>query len=348
MQPNLWNVAHSLAKELTEADTDHNELAKASAYLNQIRHAADFFEWLAWMATPRVSEQLARSKRTPYYYQQINQACQALKGIDDTAEMAQTLAWAVRLMRYYPRAHPVTPEQATANRAANPAPQRQSASPMPAGETAKAASTPRLAIKDLRPGLELTGTVKRIENYGAFVDIGVGRDGLIHVSRLAAGYVASVGEVVTVGQRVTVWVYEVDEKAGRIGLTLLRPKPAVQQEMQPKPAAQPVKPPQQAAPPPVVTPRPAPPARPPAIQVTASEQVQEGVWVKGMVRKIENNRIIVEIGLDEAASLTFDRLPGKPTDPDEVAERWPAGTALEAQVVSINRRGRVQLTLAAG
>jgi len=74
MQPHLFDIAHSLAKELTEADTDHNEVAKASAYLNQIRHAADFFEWLTWMATPRVSEQLARSKRTPDYYKQINRA----------------------------------------------------------------------------------------------------------------------------------------------------------------------------------------------------------------------------------------------------------------------------------
>ena len=341
MQPHLFDIAHSLAKELTEADTDHNEVAKASAYLNQIRHAADFFEWLTWMATPRVSEQLARSKRTPDYYKQINRACQQLKGISDptgkidVGGMAQTLAWAVRLMRYYPRAKSVAPEQSVARQLSRSSPPRQSSLTGPTTGTSKPAPTPRLSINDLRPAMELSGTVKRVEKFGAFVDVGVGRDGLIHVSRLAEGYVARVEDVVNVGQAVTVWVHEVDVKAGRIGLTLLRPQQVIDQaDPVPTPIAEP--------PPVPLTP---PPARPTAIQVTAPDQVKEGVWINGIVRKIENNRIIVDIGLADGASLTFDRLPGKPTYPDEVAETWPAGTALEAQVVSINKRGRVQLAL---
>ena len=340
MEPD-FAIAERIATDLTTADTDHNEVAKASAYLNQIRHAADFFEWLTWMATPRVSEQLARSKRTPDYYKQINRACQQLKAITDQEGkidvdgMAQTLAWAVRLMRYYPRARPVAPERAVARQPGGPSHQRQSSPSSLSSGTAKPVPTPRLSINDLRPGMELSGTIKRVEKFGAFVDVGVGRDGLIHVSRLAEGYVASVEAVVKQGQAVTVWVHEVDVKAGRIGLTLLRPQQVIAQaDPTPLPVAEPL--------PATLAPT---PARSDAIQVTAPDQVKEGVWLKGIVRKIENNRIIVDIGLADGASLTFDRLPGKPTYPDEVAETWPAGTALEAQVVSINKRGRVQLAL---
>ncbi len=326
-------IAERISTDLTTADTDHNEVAKASAYLNQIRHPADFFEWLTWMATPRVSEQLARSKRTPEYYKQINHACQQLKSITDVDEIAQTLAWAVRLMRYYPRARPVTPERAVARQTVGPSSQRQPPFTSPSAGTSKPVPAPGLSINELRSGMELSGTVKRVEKFGAFVDVGVGRDGLIHVSRLAKGYIAGVEDVVNVGQAVTVWVHEVDVKAGRIGLTLLRPQQVIAQAI---PVSIPV------VEPPTVQP---PPARPAAIQVTALEQVKEGVWIKGIVRKIENNRIIVDIGLADGASLTFDRLPGKPTYPDEVAERWPAGSALEIQVVGVNKRGVVQLTL---
>jgi uncharacterized protein len=66
----------------------------------------------------------------------------------------------------------------------------------------------------------LTGTVRRLQPYGAFVDIGVGRDGLVHISELAEQRVGSVEEVVSVGDQVTVRVKEVDVQRGRIGLSM--------------------------------------------------------------------------------------------------------------------------------
>lgn len=88
-----------------------------------------------------------------------------------------------------------------------------------------------LEIKDLAPGMELMGTVRNVIDFGAFVDIGVHQDGLVHVSRLTNRFVRHPSEVVKVGDVVKVWVVDVDEKKKRIGLTMLPPKaPAAKPE----------------------------------------------------------------------------------------------------------------------
>ena len=86
--------------------------------------------------------------------------------------------------------------------------------------------TPRpnpISLKDLKPGMPLTGRVTRLELSGAVVDVGVGTDGLVHISRLKRGRVNRVEEVVQVGQEVEVWVQRVDETLGRLDLTMIRP-----------------------------------------------------------------------------------------------------------------------------
>ncbi len=79
-------------------------------------------------------------------------------------------------------------------------------------------------LKDLKPGMELTGTVRNVIDFGAFVDIGVHQDGLVHISQLSERRVKHPGEVCAVGDVVTVWVLEVDEKKKRIALTMRKPK----------------------------------------------------------------------------------------------------------------------------
>jgi ribosomal protein S1 len=78
-------------------------------------------------------------------------------------------------------------------------------------------------LEDVRAKMKLSGTVKKIELFGAFVDIGVGRDGLLHISALGPRRVNKVDDVVKVGDTVTVWVRKVDPQAGRIDLTLMEP-----------------------------------------------------------------------------------------------------------------------------
>ena len=82
-----------------------------------------------------------------------------------------------------------------------------------------------MEMKDLKPGMELTGTVRNVIDFGVFVDIGVHQDGLVHISQLGAGRrVKHPSEVCAVGDIVTVWVLEVDEKKKRISLTMKRPQ----------------------------------------------------------------------------------------------------------------------------
>lgn len=75
-------------------------------------------------------------------------------------------------------------------------------------------------VSDLRPGMILQGQVTNVTNFGAFVDVGVHQDGLVHVSQLANRYVADPAEVVTVGDVVRVKVMEIDEPRNRIGLSI--------------------------------------------------------------------------------------------------------------------------------
>jgi len=79
-----------------------------------------------------------------------------------------------------------------------------------------------LSLEDLEEGMEMEGTVRNVVDFGAFVDIGVGQDGLVHISKLANHFVKHPMDVVSVGDVVTVWVDEVDVKRGRIALTMLQ------------------------------------------------------------------------------------------------------------------------------
>lgn len=79
-------------------------------------------------------------------------------------------------------------------------------------------ATPK-AMNDLKLGMAIEGTVKRIEIYGAFVDIGVGQDGLLHVSQLGKPDVKSVADVLKVGEKITVYVYKIEN--GRVALTMV-------------------------------------------------------------------------------------------------------------------------------
>jgi len=75
----------------------------------------------------------------------------------------------------------------------------------------------------LSVGQELTGKVKQVTDFGAFVDIGAGRDGLVHISELSVGRVTNVKEVVEEGQNVTVWIKRLNRERNRISLTMISP-----------------------------------------------------------------------------------------------------------------------------
>jgi len=88
-------------------------------------------------------------------------------------------------------------------------------------------------IHELRPKMKLQGKVVRVELFGAFVDIGVGQDGLVHISQLREGRVNRVADVVKEGDEVTVWVQKMDAQQGRISLTMIEPPEHSLRELEP-------------------------------------------------------------------------------------------------------------------
>ena len=81
-----------------------------------------------------------------------------------------------------------------------------------------------LSISDLKPGMKLTGTVRNVIDFGAFVDIGVHQDGLVHISEICDRFIRHPSEILSVGDVVDVVVLDVDEKKKRIGLSIKQAK----------------------------------------------------------------------------------------------------------------------------
>ena len=80
-----------------------------------------------------------------------------------------------------------------------------------------------MKLEDLRAGMQLTGTVRNVIDFGAFVDLGVHQDGLVHISQISNRYIRHPSEVLKVGDIVTVWVLSVDVAKKRIALTMKPP-----------------------------------------------------------------------------------------------------------------------------
>ena len=80
-----------------------------------------------------------------------------------------------------------------------------------------------LTIEDLKPGMQLQGTVRNVVDFGAFVDVGIKHDGLVHVSHLTKKFIQDPRQVVAVGDIVDVWVLSVDLKRQRVQLTMVQP-----------------------------------------------------------------------------------------------------------------------------
>ena len=79
-----------------------------------------------------------------------------------------------------------------------------------------------LKMEDLKPGMQMEGTVRNVVDFGAFVDIGVDQDGLVHISKLSDKFVKHPKDIVSAGDIVTIWVMSVDLDKGRIGLTMVK------------------------------------------------------------------------------------------------------------------------------
>ena len=79
-------------------------------------------------------------------------------------------------------------------------------------------------MNDLKPGMELKGTVRNVVDFGAFVDIAVHQDGLVHISKIAKRFIKHPSEVLKVGDIVTVWVEAVDTAKNEFPPTMIKPE----------------------------------------------------------------------------------------------------------------------------
>jgi transcriptional accessory protein Tex/SPT6 len=91
---------------------------------------------------------------------------------------------------------------------------------------------PRKVVKTLAVGQEVEGVVKRVTEFGAFVDIGVGRDGLVHVSEMGTGRIAKPADVVAQGDKIRVWIKELDREKNRISLSMIAPGTLTMRELE--------------------------------------------------------------------------------------------------------------------
>lgn len=80
-----------------------------------------------------------------------------------------------------------------------------------------------LSIEDLSKGMKLNGTVRNVVDFGAFVDIGVKQDGLVHISKLSKKFVKNPMDMISVGDIVEVWILDIDENKGKVSLTMVNP-----------------------------------------------------------------------------------------------------------------------------
>jgi len=91
----------------------------------------------------------------------------------------------------------------------------------------------RLALGELKPKMKFEGQVTAVELYGAFVDLGAEKDGLVHISQISEETVNRVADVLQEGDKVTVWVRQVDPEQGRIALTMIEPPDRTIEELEP-------------------------------------------------------------------------------------------------------------------
>lgn len=171
------------------------------------------------------------------------------------------------------------------------------------------------AFLELKPGQELTGKVKSLTPYGAFININVGRDGLVHISELANARVEKVEDVVQVGQEVAVKVLEVDHAKGRISLTMrTEPRPARGERRRPE------------------------------VNTAAIAALKAGDIVEGVVKSIQPIGAFIDIGVGKDGLVHISELSETRVEKVEDAVTIGQGYSFKILEVDVNN-GRISLSL---
>ena len=174
----------------------------------------------------------------------------------------------------------------------------------------------KAALRDLAAGQVLTGKVKSITPYGAFIDINVNRDGLVHISELSDTRVEKVEDVVQVGQEVTVRILEIDNSKNRISLTMRT------QERQARPERR----------------------RRQEVNHDAISALKAGDTVEGMVKSITPIGAFVDIGVGKDGLVHISELSD--TRVEKVEDAVQIGQGYTFKIIEIDaEHGRISLSL---
>mmetsp|Transcript_15856 Transcript_15856/g.27324 ORF Transcript_15856/g.27324 Transcript_15856/m.27324 type:complete len:442 (+) Transcript_15856:87-1412(+) len=186
-----------------------------------------------------------------------------------------------------------------------------------------------ISLDTLEVGQELTGTVRGLQAYGAFIDIGAASDGMVHISELTSGFVKDINEVIKVGDTVQVTIKEIDREKSRIALTMLSSA-----DLESKRAAQ-----QEAASRKTDGPR-----RRSRVQKKKLEEYQDGQQLVGKVTSVMEFGAFIDVGavtdgLVHISEISADRI-------DKVSDVLEVGQEVNVRVVGIdNERGRISLSM---
>ncbi|KAL3535717.1 hypothetical protein ACH5RR_004178 [Cinchona calisaya] len=189
---------------------------------------------------------------------------------------------------------------------------------------------PPIKTEDLIPGATFTGKVRSIQPFGAFVDFGAFTDGLVHVSRLSDGYVKDVGDVVSVGQEVTVRLVEANTETGRISLTMRESDdPSKPQKQSDTPAGT------------SRTPRKSNQRRD---EVKRSSKFVKGQELEGAVKNLVRAGAFISLPEGEEGFLPTSEEAGEGFGNFMGGSSLQVGQEVKVRVLNINR-GKVQLTM---
>jgi len=182
--------------------------------------------------------------------------------------------------------------------------------------TGSGEATPVQTIQDLKPRMEMKGKVKKIELYGAFVDLGVGTDGLLHISQLGTEHVKNVNDVVKEGDELTVWVRNVDVAQGRIDLTMVAPG-ELPQPRSPSASAG---------------------GNGGSSNANSGPNIQVGQVLNGKVVRVERFGAFIDVGAERPGMVHVSEMAnGYVSSPDEVVK---VGQEVQVKVLKVNAKKR--------
>ncbi|EMR04912.1 hypothetical protein C772_03131 [Bhargavaea cecembensis DSE10] len=158
-----------------------------------------------------------------------------------------------------------------------------------------------LTLKDLKRGMEMEGTVRNVVDFGAFIDIGVGEDGLLHVTKMSTGRVRHPLDMMAPGDVVTVIIDDVDQEKGRISLTRLTPE---QEEEKKKRDGERRRQPKERK-----------------RQAKKLTELEPGTQVKGRVRRLQPYGAFVDVGAEKDGLVHISKMaPVRVNDPGEIVQ----------------------------